>query len=60
MEAIVATMVVIPDLGGKPNHYFRLRDSQDWREDFERWLESSEDDECMYDPIEEPVGAVEE
>lgn len=55
VEAIVGPTVVIPDLGGKPNHYFRLRDAQDWREDFEKWLECSADDCCMYDPIEDPV-----
>ena len=39
IESFVRPIVVIPDIGGKPNEYFELRDRDKWKEDFEAWLE---------------------
>ena len=55
VEAIVGPTVVIPDIGGKPNHYFRLSSQNQWKRDFENWLDWEGSMEEMYDPIEDPV-----
>ena len=44
VEAFEAPMVVIPDIGGKNNEYFVVKNRDEWREDFEAWLESTEED----------------
>lgn len=62
VEAFVAPMVVIPDIGGAPNAYFYVKNRMCWREDFEDWLETpanestftmSEDEESDSDIDEE-------
>ena len=44
VEAFEAPMVVVPDIGGKNNEYFVVKSREEWWEDFEAWLESSDDD----------------
>ena len=52
VEAIVAPLAVIPDIGGPPNGYFVVRHHRQWQEDFVQWLregqEVSEDDITEY------------
>lgn len=40
VEAFVAPLTVIPDIGGETNAYFMVRNRTCWREDFESWLET--------------------
>ena len=53
VEAIVAPLAVIPDIGGPPNGYFVVRHRLQWQKDFVAWLregqEVSEDDITEYD-----------
>ncbi len=39
VESILQPLTVIPDLEGKPNAYFLMKDRGTWVEDFERFLE---------------------
>ena len=43
-EAFVEPIVIIPDIGGKPNAYFLDKNQTQWREDFMEWLEDDVDD----------------
>ena len=40
VEAFTAPLTVIPDIGGKPNAYFVVKNRDVWREEFEEWLET--------------------
>jgi hypothetical protein len=43
VEAFVAPLVVIANIGGKPNDYF-CQNRLEWKEDFEDWLETPNED----------------
>ena len=43
-EAFVGPLAVIPNIGGPANSYFRVKNRQDWKEDFEEWLECPDED----------------
>jgi hypothetical protein len=50
VEAFVAPLVVVPDIGGAPNAYFLCKSREMWRKDFEEWLDSPHcDDEILVD-----------
>jgi hypothetical protein len=40
VEAFVAPLAVIPDIGGLPNDYLVVKNREEWKEDFEAWLET--------------------
>ena len=44
VETFVAPLTVIPDIGGKSNEYFKVKNRINWREDFEAWLETPKTD----------------
>ena len=44
VETFYAPVAVIQDLGGAPNAYFRVKQREEWAEDFEKWLEEPEED----------------
>ena len=44
VEAFVAPLTVIPDIGGRPSDYFVVKNREEWREDFEAWLETPNED----------------
>ena len=39
VDAIVQAIAVVPDIGGKPNAYFWVKDCETWRTDFMDFLE---------------------
>ena len=49
VEAIVSTLAVIPDIGGKPNAYFTLKPREKWQKDFESWLEEVHEEQIFSD-----------
>jgi len=49
VEAIVSPAVVIPDIGGKPNHYWWVHPPKDWGELFIDWLNENDPDEVISD-----------
>jgi hypothetical protein len=50
VEAFVAPLVVVPDIGGAPNAYFLCKSRDMWRKDFEEWLDSPHcNDEIILD-----------
>jgi hypothetical protein len=44
VEAFVAPLVVIANIGGKPNDYLVVKNRLEWKEDFEDWLETPNED----------------
>ena len=44
VECFVETMVVVPDVGGKPNAYFQMKSRELWVQQFERWVKDPHDD----------------
>jgi len=44
VEAFVAPLTVIADVGGRPNEYFVVKNRTQWKEDFVDWLESPDKD----------------
>lgn len=40
VEAIVKPIAVVPDIGGSPNAYLLIKERNDWRNDFVKFLES--------------------
>ena len=44
VEAFVAPLVVIANIGGQPNDYFVVKNRAEWKEDFEDWLETPNED----------------
>ena len=50
-EAFVAPAVVVPDIGGKPNAYFLVKNRAKWREDFMEWLEDDVGDNELLSDI---------
>jgi hypothetical protein len=54
VEAFVAPLVVVPDIGGEPNAYFLCKSRELWRKDFEEWLDSPHcNDEILLDESDE-------
>ncbi len=51
VEAIVAPVSVIPDIGGLPHDYFVVKNASQWRDNFIDWLESDPVHDVM-----EPMG----
>ena len=49
VEAIVSTLAVIPNIGGKPNVYFTLKLREKWQDDFETWLEEVHEEDIVSD-----------
>ena len=49
VEAFIRPVAVVPDIGGRSNAYFRLKDRQVWREEFMEWLEEANEDELIED-----------
>lgn len=44
VDAFVAPLTVVPDIGGKPNDYFAVKNCSAWREAFVSWLEEPNED----------------
>ena len=49
VEAFVEPMVVVPDIGGKPNGYFHIKSRYLWRELFVKWLEEPHEEHEISD-----------
>lgn len=49
VEAFIEPLTVIPDVGGKPNAYFIVRNKTHWRQQFEEWLECDPNDDEFSD-----------
>ena len=60
VEAIVAPIAVIPDIGGNPNDYFMIKDRETWRTDFIEFLENFGDLEEYVTSEEEEVSSCSE
>lgn len=44
VEAFEDPITVVPDIGGKPNAYFELKDRHDWPQSFVSWLRRPRED----------------
>ena len=45
VEAFLKPVAVVPDIGGRNNVYFVLKDCQVWRDEFMEWLEEDNSEE---------------
>lgn len=43
-DAFVAPLCVIPDIGGAVTDYFCVKNRLQWKEEFEEWLDSPDED----------------
>ncbi len=49
VEAFVAPVCVVPDIGGTPYDYMVVKNTREWRENFMDWLEANPADDYMED-----------
>ena len=60
VEAIVEPIAVVPDIGGPSNRYFYVKDREEWRKDFEEFLEKPLDIEAEISDDEASVSSSED
>jgi hypothetical protein len=49
VEAFVHPAMVVPDVGGPENSYLAILNRPEWRRQFERWLETSQEFDDLED-----------
>lgn len=60
VEAIVSPLVVIPDVGGKPNAYFAVKNRHEWKDLFVSWLHEPDEFEDLVSDDDQISGSEEE